>query len=263
MMIVPVRVRLFAQWLRRTYRLLSNWPILFLQKFRIRIFSGDTILRMRSGAVYVASNQGWGIDDLTAVWVDKVYGDPADLKSPLPVILDIGAHIGTYAVYAALRNPKSHVYAFEFNNAVFEYLEKSVSVNDLQGRITCIKKGVAGARGDRQTYEDTHGGVSSSLFNRENRGLVVGAVVPCITLSDFFRDYNLQKCDVLKMNCEGAEYEILESLSDDEFSSIDSILLQWHRVDGHEPEELDRLLSAKGYRVSRAPLPYKFIYAHR
>ncbi len=257
------RIRLLVQWLARTYQLLSNWPLLFLQKFRIRIFSGDTHLRMRSGPVYIASNQGWGIDDLTAVWVDKVYGDPAALSGDSPVILDVGAHIGTYAIYAALRKPGAHIYAFEFNHEVFQYLEKSVAANDLSDRITCIEKGVAGTAGERQTYEDTHGGVSSSLFDRENRGLIVGAVVPCVTLSDFFNEYAVTKCDVLKMNCEGAEYEILGSLSNDEFKRIDAILLQWHRVDGHEPEELDRLLVAQGYRVSRAPAPYKFIYAHR
>lgn len=257
------RIRLLLQWLARTYRLLSNWPQLYLQKFRIPVYWGDTLLNMRSGPLYVASNEGWGIDDLTAVWTDKVYRDPATIPGPNPVILDIGAHIGTYAVYAALRNPRAHVYAFEFNDAVFEYLEKSVAINGLQDRITCIKKGVAGARGDRQTYEDTHGGVSSSLFNRENRGLVVGAVVPCITLTDFFAEFNITRCDVLKMNCEGAEYEILDSLSDSEFSMIDSVLLQWHRVENHAPEELDTLLTSKGYTVTRAPAPYKFIYANR
>jgi hypothetical protein len=87
--------------------------------------------------------------------------------------------------------------------------------------------------------------------------------VPCITLSDFFQEYGITRCDVLKMNCEGAEYEILGSLSDSEFAMIDSILLQWHRVDGHKPEELDVLLASKGYTVSRAPAPYKFIYANR
>jgi FkbM family methyltransferase len=243
--------------------MLSNWPQLFLQKFRIPVYWGDTLLQMRAGPAYVASNQGWGIDDLTAVWTDQVYHDPADLPGEHPVILDIGAHIGTYAVYAALRNPRAHVYAFEFNDAVFEYLEKSVAINSLENRVTCIKKGVAGKAGERQSYEDTHGGVSSSLYSREDRGLIVGAVVPCITLSDFFQEYGITRCDVLKMNCEGAEYEILGSLSDSEFAMIDSILLQWHRVDGHKPEELDVLLASKGYTVSRAPAPYKFIYANR
>lgn len=227
------------------------------------MYSGDTLLKMRTGPVYVASNQGWGIDDLTAVWTDKVYGDPADITAPHPVILDVGAHIGTYAVYAALRNPKAHVYAFEFNSSVFGYLEKSVAINSLQDRVTCIEKGVAGKTEQRMFFEDTHGGVSSSLFRRDDRGLVEGPTVPCISLTDFFKEYSVARCDVLKMNCEGAEYEILGSLSDDEFEAIDSILLQWHRVDGHQPEELDTLLSSKGFTVSRAPAPYKFIYATR
>ncbi|MBP9757805.1 MAG: FkbM family methyltransferase [Candidatus Pacebacteria bacterium] len=254
---------LHVQWFVRTWRLLSNWPMLFLQKFRIPVFTSDTRLKMRLGPTYIADKRGWGVDDLTAVWIDKVYKDPADLTAANPVILDVGAHIGTYAIYAALRNPKAHIYAFELNRTVFTYLEKSVAANDLTERVTCIEKGVAGKTGDRMFFEDTHGGVSSSLFRRDDRGLVDGPTVPCISLTDFFREYSIARCDVLKMNCEGAEYEILGSLSDAEFAAIDSILLQWHRVEGHEPEELETLLKSKGYTVTRAPKPYKFLYANR
>lgn len=255
-------LKLHVQWFIRTRTMLSNWPMLFLQKFRIPVFRTDTRLVMRSGPVYIADKRGWGVDDLTAVWIDKVYGDPATLPGN-PVIIDIGAHIGTYAVYAALRSPGAHVYALEPNPAVFTYLQKSVAANNLTARVTCIQKAVAKSSDARLLFLDEGGGVSSSLFKREGRDLSDGISVPCMTMTDLYKECSITHCDVLKLNCEGAEYEILGGLSDEMFASIDSILLQWHRVENHVPDELDRLLATKGYTVTRAPAPYKFIYAHR
>ena len=256
-------MELHVQWFVRTWRLLSNWPLLFLQKFRVPAFQTDTTLKMRSGPTYIADKRGWGVDDLTAVWIDKVYGDPSTLNSTLPVIIDIGAHIGTYAVYAALRSPQARVLALEPNPAVFTYLEKSIAANNLGSQVTPIMKAVAQSAEKRLLFLDEGGGVSSSLFKRHGRALSEGISVPCMTLADLYAEYNISHCDVLKLNCEGAEYEILGGLSDEMFNSIDSILLQWHRIEDHEPAELDQLLAKKGYTVTRAPAPYKFIYAHR
>ncbi len=261
---ILLTVQMHVHWFIRTWNLLSNWPQMFLQKFRISAFSGDTYLKLRQGPVYVADKRGWGIDDLTAVWSDKVYGDLGEIANIAdPVVIDVGAHIGTYAVYAALKAPRARIFALEPNPAVFTYLQKSVAANALESRIVCIEKAVANSSSERLLFLDEGGGVSSSLFKRAGRDLNEGISVPCMTMKELFDAYGIERCSILKMNCEGAEYEILGGLTDEMFSKIDSVLLQWHRVESHQPEELDVLLAQKGFKVSRAPVPYKFIYARR
>ena len=47
------------------------------------------------------------------------------------------------------------------------------------------------------------------------------------------------------MDCEGAEYPILEGIHDDTLRRIDRIAMEWHRFDpSHEPDALvERFLS--------------------
>ncbi len=252
------------QWFTRTWRLLKNWPLLFMQKFRIPIYSKETPLKLRAGPIFFTARGGWGIDDLTAVWLDGVYGDLHELATvEHPIIIDIGAHIGTFAIYAALKSSTSTVYAFEPNPEVFKYLQKSVEGNHLESRVLPIEKAVAISDKNRTLFIDEVGGVSSSLFRRENRNLNEGVSVPCVTLRDIFKEYNITTCHLLKMNCEGAEYEILYNLPKELFNRIDLMVIQWHRVEKHSPQELERFLSQQGFLVTHAQAPYRFMYATR
>ena len=66
----------------------------------------------------------------------------------------------------------------------------------------------------------------------EGRGLLGGLRVNCVTLKDVFLNNDLTGCDVLKIDCEGAEKEIFC----DEFKTClgqaSLILLEWHNYDG-------------------------------
>jgi hypothetical protein len=81
-------------------------------------------------------------------------------------------------------------------------------------------------------------------------------------------DQGLKTIDLLKINCEGAEYEILESCSDSELRRVPNIRLEYHNLDAENRngDSLYRWLESRGYRIERFTRRLKnsgFIWAAR
>ena len=91
--------------------------------------------------------------------------------------------------------------------------------------------------------------------------------VRCITLSQLIADNNLEKVDLLKLNCEGAEYEILYS-SADCLRRVDKVRLEYHNLDERRSNvtSLAGFLIQQGFRITQE-YPYTdmdgFLWADR
>jgi hypothetical protein len=86
-----------------------------------------------------------------------------------------------------------------------------------------------------------------------SHSLIVGSFertveVECCTLGDIFERFSLKKIDYLKMDCEGAEYEILENATS-LLRRIRRISMETHTTADRRPEDLENLLSGHGFAV--------------
>ena len=59
---------------------------------------------------------------------------------------------------------------------------------------------------------------------------------------DIFTENDIKECDLLKIDCEGAEYEIIESLPSDFFVKIKKMVIEYHMADSN-PELLEKLIT--------------------
>jgi len=66
--------------------------------------------------------------------------------------------------------------------------------------------------------------------------------IRCVTLKEVFDSNNIRFCDVLKIDCEGAEYDLLSHTPQYYFSKIDKIVLEYH-------DYLQKI--KKGYHLSK------------
>jgi len=64
----------------------------------------------------------------------------------------------------------------------------------------------------------------------QNRDRVTSITVPSITLHDILQRYDLKVCDCLKMDCEGAEFDILQHAAADDLRRIRMLILEYHPV---------------------------------
>jgi len=71
--------------------------------------------------------------------------------------------------------------------------------------------------------------------------------VKCINFYDFILKNNITKINLLKVDCEGAEYKIFDSIPDEYFSTIDKIHVEFHFNDGEKVKKLINKLETNGF----------------
>ena len=88
-----------------------------------------------------------------------------------------------------------------------------------------------------------------SLFGTAGEAVTI----ECITLADAFARFAVERCGFLKLDCEGAEYEILLTTPPEIFARIDRLALEYHDwITEHRHEELRALFEANGFVVTDA-----------
>lgn len=104
------------------------------------------------------------------------------------IVLDVGASMGVFTYSILEKNPK-HVFCIEPSSNQFVTLNK----NTLRGNVTCINKAIS-----------SEIGVSNNIEAYNDNALQHYT----ITFDKFIENYNIQKIDFLKTDCEGGEYDI-------------------------------------------------------
>jgi len=182
-------------------------------------------------------------------------------------VLDIGAGLGDFAVRVARDCPGATVYAFEPLPESFALLQKNMQLNRV-ANVRAFPEAVAGRAGTLELYTVT--GLSGQHRTAGDGGKSIAAPirVPAVTLAAALAKIPSARCDFLKIDCEGAEYEILFSADEATLSRIEHIAMEYHdAVTSHSHEELARFLEARGFQVRTRGSPawweLGFLYASR
>lgn len=170
-------------------------------------------------------------------------------------IVDVGAANGDFAVHAAARCPHGVVHAFEPLPEAFARLEEHVRLNGV-GNVRAEALAIAAHDGHLALYTVT--GLSGQHRTAGDGSAATGPAVAVrsTTLARAFERHGIAQCDLLKLDCEGAEFEILLGLPDDVLARIARIVLEYHdHVTAHTHDELAARLTERGFRVRTRPNP--------
>jgi len=188
----------------------------------------EVLLRLRGGVVYILrpnTNQIRIVDEICRKGVyDGILGF-VNLES---IVIDIGANIGIFSIRAGKKASLGKVFCFEPEPRNFEILNKNIRVNNMESLFVVKQKAVADTVRFTRFYFDEYNSGGGSLYNTEigkKSGLLE---VRTTTLNDIFEYYKIKQCDVLKLDCEGAEGEILTSTNPEIFPKIKSMAIEWH-----------------------------------
>lgn len=171
------------------------------------------------------------------------------------LIVDVGAGIGDFTVLAASKFPRASVLACEPNPQTFKVLERNIQRNRLSNvDARCI------AVGTRETYILSRGRWSAEASARHVGGPTIP--VPAVRLDELIGDRDV---DLLKIDCEGGELDVLESL-DRRIDHVKRVVVEYH---GHLADaagaRVEQLLRAQGLVVRRKPDRYDrrigYVYA--
>ena len=79
--------------------------------------------------------------------------------------------------------------------------------------------------------------------------------VAMVTLGGLMAAHHLERVDVLKLDCEGAEFDILLGAPTDLLERVELVIGEYHRFGGRDPKALRDRLEAAGYSFSSEPHP--------
>lgn len=184
------------------------------------------------------------VDILNEIFSVDCYAPPAEVAQRLdalesPAIMDLGANIGLFGLYALGRWRGARVVGFEPDPANADLLDRTIAANGLAEQWRVVRaacsnqEGIARfSAGHLSESKITEGGLGSTLE------------VPMVDAFDACRDAHLLKIDI-----EGAEWPILTDPRLSQLSAF-AIVLEWHLLESPEPDAAAlaaRLLRAAGF----------------
>ena len=225
--------------------ILNNWQVIFLVYFRI--YNKEFyILHLKNGLEIKLRTNSTDLQAFANVWVLKEYEIEGFEIVEDDVIIDIGAHVGLFALFASLNLHKGKIISIEPHPKNFNLLKENISNNKFHN-IEVINKAVTNRSKSLELFVNPFDDSAHSIHGDGNNTIQIKG----IALTEVMQENGISKCDMLKMDCEGAEFEILESLSDEELLKIDKICLEYH-IKEHDVSLLHQLkkrLEKMNYKV--------------
>lgn len=166
------------------------------------------------------------------------------------IIIMIGSYIGFFSIYAASKVTEGKVYSIEPNSDNYRLLRKNIELNNVKN-IIYDNVAIGKARGKIKLYlDDNNVGHTitreiSDKFEEVNQ----------ITLENFFEKHNIANCDLLKINCEGAEFEIIENIDKSIMGKIKNMIISYHidKAPQYSEKLIINKLKKNNYKVFHIP----------
>lgn len=219
----------------------------------IRIFWGreqmgteNRIQLRKSGAVFFVRGtmDVWSVKE---TWLDQFYQKCGFKIEPDWTVVDIGAGIGEFTLFAGRQARR--VIAFEPYQPSYAYLEKNIAANQA---VTVEAHPIAVASFTGDLVLDLSGGEPLQIQSGNTSLQAAGLQnrVACKSLADIFKEYAVERCSLMKLDCEGAEYDILFGTPPEVLARIDRVVMEYHdEVTSYSHKDLARFLEQQGYEV--------------
>ena len=144
-------------------------------------------------------------------------------------IVDAGANVGAFAIYAASRAPQAKIISIEPLPSTFQRLREQIRNNRLVDRVSTLNYALAGTPGVRSFADERVPSGQKRLVSNTNEFAPPGQQVRCSTLQMVLDEQRIDEVDLLKMDIEGTEYEALTETPPTTLSRIKRIVVELHQ----------------------------------
>ncbi|MEH2351124.1 MAG: amino acid adenylation domain-containing protein [Nostoc sp.] len=216
----------------------------------------------------------------------EIFGDRVYLKHGIvfnedDCIIDVGANIGLFTLFAQQKSPKGTIYAFEPAPHAFDKLQTNAKLYCQNTHL--FNCGLGGERKEETfTFYPRSSVFSSFAADTEQDEKAIRSVIINMlqrdnsldeeslerladeflkdrleqetyqaqlrTLSEIIEEYKIEKIDLLKLDAEKSELAILQGIKDHHWSLIKQIAMEVHDQEGSTLKQVTRLLEDKGFK---------------
>lgn len=246
--------------LKKAKSVFQNWIVYPLSYYNL-IKNNFIIFKTRTHKTIKIRRNSTDLMALTHVWLIEEYSKSGFDINKNDIVIDVGAHIGLFTLYASQFCTDGKIYSFEPMKENYELLSENIKSNNLK-QVEIFNLAVSNSNQEINLYiNDDESG--HSMFSESNHSTTVNS----ISLQKFFDEKNIERCNFLKLDCEGAEYEIIKHLPTSYLQKIDKMVIEYHMADSN-PElliELKKNLSKNNFKFEIKTLfsDIGFLYAKK
>jgi FkbM family methyltransferase len=200
---------------------------------------------------------------INETWLENVYRIHEDQFNAGGVFIDIGANIGAVSVFVDSfnKNREQHkkikIYAVEPEPNNLSLLNHNIQNNPVQN-VTIVDKAIWH---EEKMVSISNRGGNSSIFNLENESK---AEVLAITMETLFSTYNIKEVDVMKIDIEGAEFDLIINTPAETLAKINRLVLEFDKsFDGSFGRMIEKLAKQFGIEILGSPERGGYVYANR
>lgn len=169
------------------------------------------------------------------------------------MVIDVGAHIGTFTIYIKRSAPRAQVIAIEPHPYSRKLLKHNIRLNNLSN-IVVVPYAMSSSRGHTTFYQwlgwreasTTKLEFAMSLV-RHDKGVLQSYKVPTLTLDSLTE--NIPMVDLIKIDVEGAEFDVLKGGIKTLRKTRELVIAAYHTPT--EADEVEAFLRKHGFVVHR------------
>lgn len=255
------RLRYYIHSAPAIFGQIENWPVI-----TTLLFGRHPVIRLKNGCQF-------RVRSLMDVWIiketclDRQYELFGTKVEDGWTVIDIGAGLGDFAILIARENPNSRIYAYEPFPESYQLLQENIVLNDVHN-ISAFQMAVGARSGKMRLFATGEAVQHTTTVHGQPEGPIPCAEVQGLALDDVLVINGIERCDFLKMDCEGCEFEVLFGASPATLERISRMCLEYH--DGFTQfahTDLIRYLHQHGFQTRVTPNPVHsylgFLYAYR
>ncbi len=194
----------------------------------------ERILYLNNFVIHYLSNTSV-VQSLNAIFLKFEYYFHSDNEAPL--IFDVGGEVGISMFFFKCIYPKARIVVFEPHPLAYRVLEHNVAINHLEG-VTLFNLAVTNRKesvflyGEMSDIKGNCNTFGSSIV--ETWGHQHSLCTKTLVHSDKLSNYIHEDVDFLKLDIEGAEYEVVDDLQqNNKFKYIKNLYVEIHQWDRH------------------------------
>ncbi|ABP95989.1 methyltransferase FkbM family [Metallosphaera sedula] len=215
-----------------------GWKVTGVQGYLVTLTSRDGEV-----SITCRTNKGNDLGHIMEIFLDNSYN--YDVRNK--VVIDVGASNGDSSIFFAKRGAK-RIIALEPDEESYALATRNVEASRVGDQVILLNKALSSQRGKitLYVYENSVNGNSIDPQNMVKLGeRVIPKTVESVTLTELLDMAKDETVGLLKMDCEGCEYSVLNNLEREAFERIEAIFMEYH----NGLQNLKSILESNGFQV--------------
>ncbi|MXV16345.1 FkbM family methyltransferase [Hufsiella ginkgonis] len=246
----------FPNYKKHFIELNSSWRYwwLLLTKLVNKVNPAPALLSLKKGGKFYV-HDFMTLYIYTEIFVDKCYELGMKLEED-GTIIDVGGNIGLFTLWMKQQYPDMTVYSFEPFKQNYDQLVSNLLLSKVK-HVNPIMRGVGGHTRIEKLYLNPKNLGGHSIYKQDDNNESVD--IDIVSLDEVLAALGPKTCSLLKLDCEGAEYEIIKSMTAETAKKIKRIIFEPSEK-LYNPAELISHLVKIGYTMKRSTDNYIAAY---